>query len=45
MLEIIASPEDVIALKISGAIKGQEHDAIMDRVAAVREYDCDHGEP
>jgi hypothetical protein len=35
MLEIIASPDDVIALKISGSIKGQELDAIMDRVDKV----------
>jgi hypothetical protein len=35
MLEIIDSPEDVIALKISGAIKGQELDTIMDRVDAI----------
>lgn len=37
MLEFIASPEDVIALKISGAIKGQELDAIMDRLDALME--------
>jgi len=35
MLEIIASPENAIALKISGAIKGQELDAIMDRLDAI----------
>lgn len=35
MLEFIASPEDVIALKISGAIKSQELDAIMDRLDAL----------
>ena len=32
MLEFVSSPEDVIALKISGSIKGTELDAIMDRV-------------
>jgi hypothetical protein len=35
MLELIPSPEDVIALKISGAIKGQELDTIMDRLDAI----------
>ena len=35
MLEFIPSPDDVIALKISGAIKGQELDAIMDRLDGV----------
>jgi hypothetical protein len=35
MLEFIASPEDVIALKISGSIKGTELDAIMDRLDKV----------
>ena len=35
MLEIIASPDDVIALKISGSIKGQELDTIMDRLDTV----------
>lgn len=35
MLEFIASPEDVIALKIGGSIKGTELDAIMDRLDAV----------
>lgn len=35
MLEFIKSPEDVIALKISGAIKGQELDSIMDRLDAI----------
>ena len=35
MLEIIASPDDVIALKISGSIKGQELDKIMDRLDTV----------
>ena len=39
MLEFIDSPDDVIALKISGAIKGQDLDAIMDRL------DADHGAP
>ena len=34
MLEFIASPDDVIALKISGSIKGEELDAIMDRLDA-----------
>jgi hypothetical protein len=32
MLEFIASPDDVIALKISGSIKGNDLDAIMDRL-------------
>ena len=35
MLEFIASPDDVIALKISGSIKGSELDAIMDRLDKV----------
>lgn len=35
MLEFIASPEDVIALKISGSIKGSELDAIMDRLDTI----------
>ena len=35
MLEIIPSPEDVIALKISGSIKGQELDAIMDKLDGI----------
>ena len=35
MLEFIASPDDVIALKISGSIKGTELDSIMDRLDAV----------
>ena len=35
MLEMIASPDDVIALKISGSIKGQELDTIMDRLDTV----------
>jgi len=35
MLEIIASPDDVIALKISGSIKGDELDAIMDRLDSI----------
>ena len=35
MLEIIASPEDVIALRISGEIKGQELDTIMDRLDGI----------
>ena len=35
MLEVIASPDDVIALKISGSIKGQELDKIMDRLDEV----------
>jgi hypothetical protein len=32
MLEFIPSPDDVIALKISGSIKGQDLDVIMDRL-------------
>ena len=35
MLEFIPSPEDVIALKISGSIKGTDLDPIMDRLDAV----------
>ena len=35
MLEIIASPEDVIALKISGSINGQDLDTIMDRLDGI----------
>lgn len=35
MLEFIASPDDTIALKISGSIKGQDLDAIMDRLDAI----------
>jgi len=37
MLEFINSPDDAIALKISGAIKGQELDSIMDRLDAIME--------
>lgn len=37
MLEFITSPDDAIALKISGAIKGQELDSIMDRLDAIME--------
>ena len=32
MLEFIPSPDDVMALKISGSIKGQDLDVIMDRL-------------
>lgn len=35
MLEFIASPADVLALKISGSIKGADLDPIMDRLDAV----------
>ena len=35
MLEFIASPEDVLALKIGGSIKGAELDSIMDKLDAV----------
>ena len=35
MLELIKSPEDVIALKISGSITGADLDAIMDQLDAV----------
>lgn len=35
MLEFIPSPDDVLALKISGAIKGQDLDAIMDRLDGI----------
>jgi hypothetical protein len=35
MLEMIASPDDVIALKVSGSIKGDELDTIMDRLDSV----------
>lgn len=37
MLQFIESPDDAIALKISGAIKGQELDSIMDRLDAIME--------
>src|SRR5436190_24370313 len=37
MLEFIASPGDVIALKIGGSIKGEELDSIMDRLDALME--------
>lgn len=37
MLEFIESPDDAIALKISGAINGQDLDAIMDRLDATME--------
>ena len=37
MLEFIASPDDVIALKIGGSIKGEELDSIMDRLDALME--------
>ena len=32
MLEFVSSPDDVISLKISGSIKGNDLDAIMDRL-------------
>ena len=35
MLEFIPSPDDVIALKISGSIKGENLDAIMDRLDSI----------
>ena len=35
MLEFIGSPEDVLALKISGSIKGADLDLIMDKLDAV----------
>jgi hypothetical protein len=35
MLEFIPSPDDVLALKISGSIKGADIDPIMDRLDAV----------
>ena len=35
MLEFIGSPEDVLALKISGSIKGADLDPIMDKLDAV----------
>jgi hypothetical protein len=35
MLEFIASPDEVIALKISGSIKGADLDLIMDRLDSV----------
>ena len=35
MLDMIASPDDVIALKISGQIKGQDLDTIMDRLDGI----------
>jgi len=34
MLQFIASPDDVLALKISGKIKGEDLDPIMDRLDA-----------
>jgi len=37
MLEFIDSPDDAIALKISGAINGEDLDAIMDRLDATME--------
>ena len=37
MLEFFASPDDVIALKIGGSIKGEELDSIMDRLDALME--------
>jgi len=37
MLEFIPSPDDAIALKISGAINGRELDAIMDRLDTTME--------
>lgn len=37
MLEFIDSTDDAIALKISGAINGQDLDAIMDRLDATME--------
>ena len=35
MLEFIASPEDVIALRIGCSIKGTELDSVMDRLDAI----------
>ena len=35
MLEFIPSPEDVVALKVRGAIEGKDLDAIMDRLDEV----------
>jgi hypothetical protein len=35
MLEFIPSPEDVLALKISGSIKGTDLDPIMDRLDSI----------
>jgi hypothetical protein len=37
MLEFIDSPDDAIALKISGAINGQDLDVIMDRLDSIME--------
>ena len=37
MLEFIESPDDAIALKISGAINGKDLDSIMDRLDAFME--------
>ena len=43
MLEIVPSPDNVIALKISGGIKGQDLDTIMDRLDAIMaRYDKVH---
>jgi hypothetical protein len=35
MLEMLASPDDVVALKISGSIKGEDLDRIMDRLDTI----------
>jgi hypothetical protein len=35
MLQFIASPDNVFALKISGGIKGKDLDAMMDRLDAI----------
>lgn len=43
MLEIVPSPDNVLALKISGSIKGQDLDTIMDRLDAIMaRYDKVH---
>lgn len=43
MLQFLPTPDDVIAIKISGAIKGEDLDAIMDRLdAAMADHDKVH---
>jgi hypothetical protein len=43
MLEFIASPDDILALKISGSIRGEELDVIMDRLdTAMANHDQVH---
>jgi len=43
MLEFLPSPEGVLAIKVSGSIKGEDLDAIMDRLdAAMDAHDKVH---